>query len=174
MRKRLKYLASVVLISSGVLMTVVSAVMSNYLVTANNDRIKSLHDQAESIEQTIMQLWQDYQLFELKKDTATLMVAQEVEQQYLVTFIADVLNNINVSIPDAPQNNDQTLYNLFLKSIAQHKQLTVDQINTIYGEKLDFLAQARELEQKNNGLSNVALFFQIMGLILVLSKHFFD
>lgn len=155
-------------------MTVISAVMNNYLVTENNDNIKSLHDQAEAIEQTIMQLWQDYQLFELKKDTATLLVAQETSQKYLINFISDVLNTINVAIPSNMQNNSEQLYTLFLNSIAQYKQHTTDQINTIYGEKLDLLAQARGLEQKNNDLSNIALFFQIMGLILVLSKHFFD
>ncbi|MCX4030082.1 hypothetical protein H0A36_01555 [Endozoicomonas sp. SM1973] len=174
MKKRLKYLTSVVLILSGVMMTVISAVMNSYLVTENNDKIKSLHDQAESIEQTIMQLWQDYQLFELKKDTAILLVAQETPQKYLINFISDVLNTINVAIPPKIEDNSEQLYTLFLKGVAQYKQHTTDQINRIYGEKLDFLTQARELEQKNNDLSNIALFFQIMGLILVLSKHFFD
>ncbi len=86
MDNKKRFITSLVLIFSGILLTVISAVL-NYSFLSNNDkRINELKNQTESIERQVAQFWLQKTTLEQKRDTATLLYAI-MSRQFISTGI---------------------------------------------------------------------------------------
>lgn len=162
-----------VLLSLGVLMTVVSAAISTYLIDGNRKQIDKVEKKSLTIVSQIDSLWYNAQLLEQKKDTAILLLSNSSDLGTLFKgFIHDTIKSTGLKVDEKLPDSNKDLYNLFLNKASLHKAVIINQINDLYLKKLEFDDEAIALNQENSTLVSIALFFQVMGLILVLSKHF--
>lgn len=175
MNQRSKYLISLTLIFTGVIMTSTSALLSDYIVSKNQKRIETLQSDSQSKEKLITQLWQDYQVLEQKKDTLLILIASNSSQHYITLFSVELLTSIGVENPKQTLlANSNRIYPFTMENMNRYKQETLQKINNIYEEKVYLDMQSNQLISKNSRYNSIALFFQIFGLILVLSKHIFE
>lgn len=168
-------IAPLFLVLVGVLMTVTSAIVSHYFITQYNNQITDIHGEIAHIEVRIEKQWQETQRLERREDFSIVLMLlsnkgtaknTEIPVEVLRHF-RDTLESAGVMIEG---NKDHgTWLEVISKAIASHKKKTIDSINDLYLDVIMFKAEARVLNKRNMSLTSIALFLQIMGLILVLS-----
>ncbi len=174
-------------VALGVLMTVLSALVTNYLIVQNNAEIASLQNDIMLKEQRIEQYWQNSQLLERKEEFGTLLLllstgvpegqesgitaalSRYIEDIILTGNVSDSMEKELRSIASAAASPASALQQIFAL-VDRHRGNTINTINNLYEEKLQLEDQQRRIDEHNRVLQNIALFLHIMGLILVLSR----
>lgn len=168
-----RFVISMILIFSGVAMTILSAILNYYIVSKNMDQIDTLTAKSQGIEQLINELWQTNLNLEQKKDTATILLATGTAGgDYLIRYIRSVYDVLDQPPPDAKTSAGH--YRSFLELIGKQKITIIDTINDMYLEKIEADTDTQKLNNENSFFGAVALFLQMMGMMLVLLKHIFD
>lgn len=172
------------LVLVGVLLTVLSALVTHYVVDQNNDKISSINTQISSISNNIDNLWQEVQTLEQKENFTTIitLLAQDLDNQQskvVHDFVEDTFKNLSANVEVEKKieklfplhGKDETIWLRSMFEIVDfYKKATVEGIDTLYIEKINLEKQKNEISDQNSILANIALFLQIMGLILVLAK----
>jgi hypothetical protein len=153
----------------GIMMTVISAIISYTWVQDNNENIMEYARESARLERLISDKWQ-------------LKIEQDNRKGFS-TIIAMLLNNDDGSMMEAGVRKyiDQTYIFAGLpvpdgkvdlpalyKKIDADTTRTIDAINTVYGDKLSVDTTRSDLQSSTRLLQGVVLALQIMGLILVL------
>ncbi len=153
----------------GILLTIASAVISNYYIAKNNDKIGDWEQDASNVAQQIREIWENTRSLERRKDMAILLLVTDAEHVQSKAFIRDTLalfETAENSMQDRSYESIQTAFNDYRSDV-------IERIDDRFFQQQAYLEQAQNLKVHNDMLVNVALCFQILGLIFVLSKGSF-
>lgn len=156
-------------VMTGVLMTVISALLSHYVIAKQTDRIEELTSKSQNVEQTIQQLWENARVLESKKDISVVLMSLP-DETYTINFITYILHDIGEKLENRDSISREDAFLFLREKVLAHKARTVEMINDLYGEKLAFDDEILAIERENTDYNIFALFFQILGLALVVSR----
>jgi hypothetical protein len=159
-----KFIAKWAVVFLGVSLTISSAVISNYFIAKNNERIGDWEREANNIAQQIEEIWENSRALERRKDTAVILLVTAPEHPHTNQFILETLSMYGA---DQQPKID---FDVLESSFDDYSELVIEQINEKFLVKQQFLDQAQSTQMDNDVLINIALCFQILGLIFVLSK----
>ncbi len=171
-----RWLAPWVFVLTGIVFNILSAVITHYFIGLNNDRIGVIDRDIRNQQVLIDSLWQSRIEIERKKEFFMLLLADDYDKSALTrSYYQDYLKGLaskhRLSKFDAriqnPLNNDLE----FLLDISDTAQAAiVESINATYFETLEQQEAKTPLERNNSRLFSIAIFLQVTGLILVLSR----
>lgn len=168
----------------GVIMTSASALISHNVIMANSSVMETLIMQSQTIDQRIDNDWQGINRLERDGNVAMLMVMgrdtqpqgtiQAGVKQYITQLLAREGNGkqaqqVKAVLADS-KATPAALFQALMGFISETRSETINIIDKTYLEKLHLQEQIEALKQHNSTYANLALFLQVMGLILVLSK----
>lgn len=148
----------------GVSLTIASAVISNYFIAKNNDLIAEYERDAVNVNQQMEAIWENTRSLERRKDTAIILLVKDHTHPESIHFIKDTLSLFGQT------NQAELSYAGIQSSFNEYKGEVIERIDDRFLIQQDYLEQAQEIRNHNDVLVNVALCFQILGLIFVLSR----
>jgi len=171
------YLQPWVLITIGILMNITSAIVTHYFISQNNDTLQIIQQKITAIESNIDSQWQSKNEMERKKEFILLLLNSQNShsinpeittylEHYFTKFRQHHLNSDEQK--NHPKKTLSIGLTIKLTQIAQKK--IINNINDQYLEKLDLEASQKPLKDNNAILYSFAIFMQLIGLILVLSR----
>ena len=175
-RSRLdRWLAPWVFVFTGILFNVLSAVITHYFIGLNNERIYSIDRAMQNKQVLIDSLWQSRVEVERKEEFFLLWLQRpdgsNLTQDYYREYLTDLLDRHDLESfrtrVDRAGTSDLTLL-LELTDAAQ--KTIIESINNTYFETLELQEAKVPLESANSRLFSIAIFLQVTGLILVLSR----
>lgn len=156
----------------GLLLNVVSALMTNFYIDDATRQANELIQQQQGNEKLISLVWQQVETVERKREHILVLLAvSDVAQADLPESIKyQLTHDLNYWLPD--NNIKLTLDNLpdLMERVDSVQQTLRDKINQLYLDNLDFIAIYSEKMKSISRLRNLALFLQIIGLALVLAR----
>lgn len=165
-------------IAIGVVMIASSALLTHFFVKQNNEKVEKITQEAAAMEDRIEYMWQQTKAIERREDFGTvLMILSRIDNKPEVMpeislYIKETLKIAGIENPDEvlplTRGNKETWLGTLYKIVDEYKVRTIVKIDDIYIEKLELDEKKAEIIQMNSTLSNIALFFQIMGMVLVI------
>lgn len=159
----------------GILLTVASAIITNNILEKNNKEISRINQEISVIERQIENRWQLVQDAGQKLDSAINVVASKSiiqisgDSDIIADYFYDWFSlNLGKSKKISKNSNIKDYINL----VSSFKKKSINDIDDLYLQKVTLESERQEIIDDNMFLKNLALFFQILGLILVLSKSF--
>lgn len=179
----------------GVAMTVGSAVLNNLTLTEKATALTQLSSQIEMLDQKIEQQWQQTKSLEYEEHTGTVILlfgaltkekptakepaaASEPVQLALQRYVEKILLSGQV-----PKEKAETIRKMLkqdgsatdalkqvFEEVDKNRVETVAAINALYTERATLEQQQARMQEDIKKLGALALFLQVMGLILVLAK----
>jgi len=171
-----RWLAPWVFVITGVVFNILSAVITHYFIGLNNDRINIIDREIQQKQVLIDSLWQSKTEVERKQEffilllvdkPAASVVTESFYQEYLAEMQATYDLKDFAARMQQPAGADLKLL-LDLSDAAQ--QSIIESINDTYFETLELQEQKMPLEGDNSRLFSIAIFLQVIGLILVLAR----
>lgn len=167
-------------------MTGLSALISHNVIMKNNRQIEAYKLKSQAVSQTIKDHWEGIRRLERDGNIALLMsIIVESSPQlpdsthknvrlYIEQLVSREGNkqqsaSIKKSLAGSTAHPG-VLFPELQGFISQTRKNTINIIDREYLEKITLQEKIEKLEQKNSSYSIIALFLQVMGLILVLSK----
>jgi len=169
-----KLLAPWALVITGILFNILSAVITNYFISVNNSQLSQLEERSQRIDSQINNYWQDRQNIERKLEFILLLQQQGKQtndpfvRQYIENFIANILKRYKIPSSEQKKLDSQQIINIVKKTQEQ----IVNDIDEVYFDKLTLEKEKTVIASINSRLMSIALFLQLLGLILVLAKDF--
>jgi len=168
----LKFFQPWVLVAIGVVMNIGSALIVHTFVERNMSRIDALLQQSSTVDGRIDTLWRNYRKLEQQQEYFTLLLLSANPGAQL-----DAANTlISQAVQELIQRHDlklslETVQVDRLQGIIRPiQQGLLDNIDAIYLEKINIEKQRTQLAERNQRLNSIALFLQLLGLILVLAR----
>lgn len=167
----------------GALLTAASALTSRYVIMDNNAKILVIRQDAARVDEIITNHWDNIARLESGGNAALLMTwhaqnnpARMLEfQSYMESLINQHGNNISRQqmhrfLTDYMAGKKSDIFNAVLGFVTKIREESVETINQKYLEKISLEEQTLRIEHTNANYANLAVFLQIIGLIMVLSK----
>jgi hypothetical protein len=171
-----RFLAPWVFVLTGIIFNILSAVITHYFIGLNNDAINIIDREIQRKEVLIDSLWQSKNEVERKKEFFILLLSSKPDKPDVVeTIYRDYLKAVMGSYGlkefslrmDRDTGSDLDLL-LDLSGAAQKS--IIESINNTYFETLELQETKMPLVRDNSRLFSIAIFLQVIGLILVLAR----
>ena len=171
-----RWLAPWVFVITGIVFNVLSAVITHYFIGLNNDDINIIDREVQNRQVLIDSLWQSKIEVERKKEFFILLLTNGSDQpattqNYFRSYLNEVIDNY--ALTDFKPRMDKTSandLNLLLDLSNAAQESTIESINATYFEILELHETRMPLERSNSRLFSIAIFLQVIGLILVLAR----
>jgi len=161
-----------VLVIVGIGFNIFAAIITNHFITANSEKLRVIEGKIADIELRINSYWQNRQDVEAKKDFILLysqagqQTGDNFVQNYIRQYVQRLQKDYQLAIEPGIVLNDQKIITI----LDQVKEIIVNEIDDIYLDKLLLDKQKYPINRDNARLMSIALFLQMLGLILVLAK----
>jgi hypothetical protein len=155
------------LVGIGVCLTIASAIVSNYFIAKNNDLVTEWEREVQNVTQQMEAIWENTRSLERRKDTAILMLVENAQHPESKAFVKDTMSLFGQGVGN---DSEQATYRIIQERFNDYKGDVLDRIDDRYLIKQDLLEQIQDINNDNDVLMNIALCFQILGLIFVLSR----
>jgi len=166
------FFAPWVLVVVGIGFNIFSAIITNHFISANNEKSQQIASKISAIELRINTYWQNRQDVERKKEFI-LLYSQSGKQtgdlfvkQYIENYIHGLVKDYELKLDGDTNLSEQQIITI----IDRVKNIIVDDIDDIYLDKLLLEKQQHPINNDNAQLMSIALFLQMLGLILVLAR----
>ncbi|MCP4982635.1 MAG: hypothetical protein GY935_19330 [Gammaproteobacteria bacterium] len=153
-----------------------SAVITHYFIGVNNDAINVIDRDINNKQVLIDSLWQSMTESERKKEFFILLLSNKngksaINETYYRDYLSGIMKTyeLNDFQTRLESNSGNDLNLLFDLSNAAQVSI-VETINATYFETLELQKARMPLERDNSLLFSIAIFLQVIGLILVLSR----
>lgn len=162
------------LVTLGILFNVAAAVVTHYFIGLNNQKLEMLSQKINNYETLISSQWR--MKTELDRAQEFLLILLTLGQQNSLHEEGKAGQIIRKKLIDISQQHDlKTPFNkLDSGTITSQLELArkkiINSINDTYLEKLSIENKRSPLKQNNSLLLSIAIFLQLTGLILVLSR----
>jgi len=169
-----KILAPWILVIIGIIFNLSAALITNYFISINNEQLGQLEVKVQQIETRINNYWQDKQNIERKMEFILLMQQQEKQThdpfvaQYIETFIQQMMKQYQITAVKYKTLTSQKV----IKIVRKTQEQIINDIDEIYFDKMTLEKEKIVLVGVNSKLMSIALFMQLLGLILILAKDF--
>ena len=171
-----RFLAPWVFVLTGIIFNILSAVITHYFIGLNNDQISVLERDIQNKQVLIDSLWQSRVEVERKQEFFILLLSNQSDSPAIIeSYYQEYLDSlVNVhGLKEFVAREKQAMINdidsLLAISGAAQKSI-VESINATYFETLELQEAKMPLEQDNSRLFSIAIFLQVIGLILVLAR----
>lgn len=169
-----------VFVLTGIVFNIFSAVITHYFIGLNNERISEINISINNRQVLIESLWQAKVESERKKEFFILFFAKRPEQdspnlnpvsQYYEEYLLETarlyeLKDFELKMIQQKFNNIE-----FLLEFSTAVQASIiESINDTYFEKLELEESKAPVEWGNSRLFSIAIFLQVIGLILILAR----
>jgi hypothetical protein len=171
-----RLLAPWVFVLTGILFNILSAVITHYFIGLNNDAINLIDRDIARKQVLIDSLWQARVEVERKKEFFILLLATPADKPassdaIYRDYLRDLIGNHGLSEFQPRLDNDSgDKLQLLLDISAAAQQTIIESINNTYFESLELRDARMPLERDNSRLYSIAIFLQVIGLILVLAR----
>lgn len=171
-----RWLAPWVFVLTGIMFNILSAVITHYFIGLNNDQINLIERDIQQKEVLIDSLWQSKIEVERKKEFFILLLSGKQANPALIeSYYQDYLNEVIdthglLEFETPKQHPVDTDLKLLLELSSAAQQAIIESINNSYFEALELGEQKVPLEGDNARLFSIAIFLQVVGLILVLAR----
>ncbi len=171
-----RLLAPWVFVLTGILFNILSAVITHYFIGLNNDEINALDRRINDQQVLIDSLWQSKTEVERKQEffilllTGTSMQPERIERFYR-RYLERLVDTHDLT-PFAERIAQATGadLDLLLEISLAAQQALIESINDTYFKTLELQEAKMPLERANARLFSIAIFLQVVGLILVLAR----
>jgi len=171
-----RFLAPWVFVLTGIIFNILSAVITHYFIGLNNDAIDIIDREIQRKEVLIDSLWQSKNEVERKKEFFILLLSSKPDKPDVVeTIYRDYLKEVMGSYglkeftPRMDRDTGSDLDLLLDLSGAAQKSV-IESINNTYFETIELQETKMPLVRDNSRLFSIAIFLQVIGLILVLAR----
>ncbi len=171
-----RFLAPWVFVMTGIVFNILSAVITHLFIGLNNDAINVIDSEIDNKQILIDSLWQSKTEVERKKEFFILLLLSKSDKPAVTATLyrdypKEILGNYGLkeftTRMDRDTGSDLDLL-LDLSSAAQKS--IIESINNSYFETLELQDTKMPLERDNSSLFIIAIFLQVIGLILVLAR----
>ena len=165
-----------VFVATGIVFNILSAVITHYFIGLNNDAINLIDRDINRRQVLIDSLWQSKVEVERKKEFFILLFAhaedkpaasESVYRDYLQELMATY--ELTEFEPRMDRDRGNQL-GLLLDISATAQASIIESINDTYFETIELREARMPLENDNSRLFSIAIFLQVIGLILVLAR----
>jgi hypothetical protein len=171
-----RFLAPWVFVLTGVVFNILAAVITHYFIGLNNDQIAVLERDIQNKQVLIDSLWQSRVEVERKQEFFILLLTSQSEspaiiETYYRKYLDDLVNAHGLKEFNSPEQRTMTNdIELMLAISSAAQESIIESINATYFETLELQEAKMPLEQDNSRLFSIAIFLQVIGLILVLAR----
>ena len=170
-----KFLKPWLLVSIGVIMNILSALIVHTLVEHNMNQMDKLMRQSQTVDLRIDGLWENYRGLERQQAYfTTLLLSANVGSQLNSAhelIRADLDELIEQHGLERKLIDRQTVSLQALRDVhATVRRKLLATIDEIYLERINVERERQSIAASNERLSSIALFLQLLGLILVLAR----
>ena len=176
-RSRLdRFLAPWVFVLTGIVFNILSAVITHYFIGLNNDAINVIDRDIQNKQVLIDSLWQSKTEVERKQEFFILLLSGKTEKQavtetYYRDYLKELLNTYALKDFKTRMERDTgSDLDLLLDLSSAAQESVIESINDTYFEVLELQEAKMPIERDNSRLFSIAIFLQVIGLILVLSR----
>lgn len=171
-----RFLAPWVFVLTGIIFNILSAVITHYFIGLNNDAINIIDREIQRKEVLIDSLWQSKNEVERKKEFFILLLSSKHDKPEVVEpiyrdYLKQVLGSYGLKefTPRMDRDTGSDLDLLLDLSGAAQKSI-IESINNTYFETIELQETKLPLVRDNSRLFSIAIFLQVIGLILVLAR----
>lgn len=157
------------LVFLGILLNIFSAVLTNGMIDEKNQQIAAIESESERMNQRINELWQQVQQSERKRELFLQLYGTSSDIEALPEALRDYL----LALLEQYRLSDQPLMldlHAVMKLFNHYQTPLRDQIDTVWLEMMDKKEPLGAIHQEVSNLRSLALFLQLLGLILILSR----
>jgi len=171
-----RFLAPWVFVLTGIVFNILSAVITHYFIGLNNDQISVLERDIQNKQVLIDSLWQSRVEVERKQEFFILLLSNQSDspaniESYYQEYLDGLVNVHDLKEFVAREKQAMiTDIDLLLTISSAAQKSIVESINATYFETLELQEAKMPLEQDNSRLFSIAIFLQVIGLILVLAR----
>ena len=171
-----RLLAPSVFVLAGIIFNILSAVITHYFIGLNNDSINAFDRDINSKQVLIDSLWRSRVEVERKKEFFILLFAhpdenREVSEAVYQDYLEETIATYDLTEFEPRMDRDRgNRLGLLLDISAAARVTIIESINDTYFEMLELRDAKMPLESDNSRLFSIAIFLQVIGLILVLSR----
>ncbi len=171
-----RLLAPWVFVLTGILFNILSAVITHYFIGLNNDAINLLNRDIERKQVLIDSLWQSRIEVERKKEFFILLFARpstdsDASEAIYRDYLQELLTTHGLKEFQTRMDRDTGSELDLLLDVSDAAQAAIiESINNSYFETLELREARMPLESDNSRLYSIAIFLQVIGLILVLAR----
>ena len=171
-----RLLAPWVFVLTGILFNILSAVITHYFIGLNNDEINRIDSEIEGKQVLIDSLWQSRIEVERKKEFFILLFANpgdnpEAGEAVYRDYLRELQNAHGLKGFQSRLDRDSGSQLDLLLDISDAAQTAIiESINNTYFETLELREAQMPLVSDNSRLYSIAIFLQVIGLILVLAR----
>jgi len=171
-----RFLAPWVFVLTGIIFNILSALITHYFIGLNNDRISVLERDIQNKQVLIDSLWQSRVEVERKQEFFILLLSNQSDSPAIIeSYYQEYLDGlVNVhGLKEFVAREKQAMIkdiDLLLTISSAAQKSIVESINATYFETLELQEAKMPLEQDNSRLFSIAIFLQVIGLILVLAR----
>ena len=168
-----------VFVTTGILFNILSAVITHYFIGLNNDQIIDIDRGIQSKQVLIDSLWQSKTEVERKKEFFILLLAMQNDQQsshtelidrYYRDYVLETAKTYNLPGFENKLITSMRDPDLLLQLSEAAQTNIIESINSTYFERIELEDEKTPLERANARLFSIAIFLQVIGLILVLAR----
>lgn len=158
------------LVLVGATLSIISVFIYNQVINKNHNEIKKLESSIIEKDEIIKGIWQSSISLENKKDISFLMLLNNKDNRNLIDMlIKENFKRAGVNLEKVPQIKEDAFK--YLTKISDEKKSNfLNRINDLYIEKVALQEIILDHKRKIDKFSLMALFMQIIGLMLILSK----
>jgi len=163
-----------ILVLTGILFNILSAVIAHYFIGLNNSRLAQIEEQTQRIDSQINTYWQQRQNIERKMEFILLLqqkgkkIGDPFIMEYVARFVQSLRKQYNITAESEQTPNSQEIIQL----VQETQEKLINDIDSTYLNQLTLDKQKMLISSSNSRLMSMALFLQLIGLILVLAKDF--
>ena len=168
-----------VFVATGILFNILSAVITHYFIGLNNDRIDEIDRGIQSKQVLIDSLWQSKTEVERKKEFFILLLSLQQEMQanhvelinnHYRDHVSSIASTYNLPGFDEPASIKMHDPELLLQISEAAQKSIIESINNTYFERIELEETKNPIDRDNARLLSIAIFLQVIGLILVLAR----
>jgi hypothetical protein len=165
-----------VFVLTGIVFNILSAVITHYFIGLNNDAINLIDRDINRQQVLIDSLWQSKVEVERKKEFFILLFAQPEDrpaasESFYRDYLQELMSTYDLTefAPRMDRDRGNPL-GLLLDISAAAQDTIIESINNTYFETIELREARMPLESDNSRLFSIAIFLQVIGLILVLAR----
>ena len=171
-----RFLAPWVFVLTGIIFNILSAVITHYFIGLNNDAINIIDREIQRKEVLIDSLWQSKNEVERKKEFFILLLSNKPDKSAVVEaiyrdYLKEVVGSYGLKEFTTRMDRDTgSNLDLLLDLSRAAQKSIIESINNTYFESLELQEAKMPLLRDNSRLFSIAIFLQVIGLILVLAR----
>ena len=171
-----RLLAPWVFVLTGIIFNILSALITHYLIGLNNETINAIDRDINDKQVLIDSLWQSRVEVERKEEFFILLFAHqganpEVSDAVYQNYLEETISTHDLTEFEPRMDRDRgNRLGLLLDVSAAALEAIIETINETFFEILELRNDKIPLEYSNSRLFSIAIFLQVIGLILVLAR----